>query len=363
MDQDTTFVHIIPIVNRVNGAEIPEVGAGGGKGDLDQTDELETSDAEVVEKLMQLCSAKIESKEELNQVLALLRKTVSEGKGRISLGDIMGQSQLQDDDLPLQEVVSALTSAVSDAKTTSSAQANVIKFPYSRHSSYTELCTLVEALQPRDIYPCTVDEKTWLPAISMRSLFGQYCSASVFRHDAEMMEMYELRVSREQRGKRGREETPEETQRSVIDEETQMEGASQSPEAAFQTGKNRSVPSEKISASEPLTMPLAASAIPPTSSSAMPHLRQSHDSPSPKKPPVLPSSSMPKPPNNPPPVLPPSTAPKASSSHLRSVLKRFEPRMSARAIAYYAAIGMGLTWEDLGGLVSTRRHGEEEVEL
>ena len=36
-----------------------------------------------------------------------------------------------------------------------------ITFPYSRHSSYEELCHLVEIFDPKDIYPCTVNEKTW----------------------------------------------------------------------------------------------------------------------------------------------------------------------------------------------------------
>lgn len=38
---------------------------------------------------------------------------------------------------------------------------NVINFPYSRHSSYSELCHLVGAFTPKDVYPCTVDEHNW----------------------------------------------------------------------------------------------------------------------------------------------------------------------------------------------------------
>lgn len=37
----------------------------------------------------------------------------------------------------------------------------IITFPYSRHSSYEELCHLIREFNPKDIYPCTVDEANW----------------------------------------------------------------------------------------------------------------------------------------------------------------------------------------------------------
>ena len=37
-----------------------------------------------------------------------------------------------------------------------------ICFPYSRHSSYRELCHLVEIFRPKDIWPCTVDPENWI---------------------------------------------------------------------------------------------------------------------------------------------------------------------------------------------------------
>lgn len=37
----------------------------------------------------------------------------------------------------------------------------VIRFPYSRHSSYPELCHLVSLFNPRDVWPCTVDYDEW----------------------------------------------------------------------------------------------------------------------------------------------------------------------------------------------------------
>lgn len=39
---------------------------------------------------------------------------------------------------------------------------NRIKFPYSRHSSYRELCHFLDVLKPKDIWPCTVDPVRWI---------------------------------------------------------------------------------------------------------------------------------------------------------------------------------------------------------
>lgn len=46
---------------------------------------------------------------------------------------------------------------------------NIITFPYSRHASYAELCNLVDAFKPRDVWPCTVDLPRWLSEGSVPS--------------------------------------------------------------------------------------------------------------------------------------------------------------------------------------------------
>lgn len=36
---------------------------------------------------------------------------------------------------------------------------NMILFPYARHSPYPELCHLASIFKPKDIWPCTVDQR------------------------------------------------------------------------------------------------------------------------------------------------------------------------------------------------------------
>ncbi|KAI4953698.1 hypothetical protein J4E91_002546 [Alternaria rosae] len=81
-DTNANIVHIIPIVTRANGEEIAELGAGGGKGDLDQKEELESGGMGDVKKLMELCAASINDEQLLAKVTTLFQQTL--------LGDARG---------------------------------------------------------------------------------------------------------------------------------------------------------------------------------------------------------------------------------------------------------------------------------
>ncbi|EFX01411.1 nf-x1 finger and helicase domain containing protein [Grosmannia clavigera kw1407] len=64
-----------------------------------------------------------------------------------------------------------------------------ITFPYSRHSSYPELCHLLSELRPKDVWPCTVNPDRWFQSgsiVTIKDLFGEFCSGDVFRHDEEV---------------------------------------------------------------------------------------------------------------------------------------------------------------------------------
>lgn len=62
------------------------------------------------------------------------------------------------------EVSPRLGSTVNAAADTSEDVGNLpktIQFPYSRHSSYPELCAFVNVFRPKDVWPCTANPQEW----------------------------------------------------------------------------------------------------------------------------------------------------------------------------------------------------------
>jgi hypothetical protein len=414
MDQDTDakIVHIIPIVTRIDGTEIAEIGAGGGKGDLDQKEELDTGDVGDVGKMMELCAKQITDEGLLSRVLALLQSSLDDRKGKLELGNaVLKESQDSDDDLSLQTLVSVLATHVSNSENSVEKQNETIRFPYSRHSSYSELCTLVKAFQPKDVFPCTVDEGGWHPALGMRALFGDHCSANIFRHDAEMMELYEERLSREQVGKRERDDSQEKSWTQTSEENRAGPKASNTlKERGLRIVKKPLVTNDEIEESDlkglkriettddeveesafhtPTESPQEACQTQLDGEVDVPNFSSIDITTTSNDVEIVTESRTPlKQKHSPPPLHPTLSAPSsslssspssASSIHAHPAVdtripnptstkklsnKMSKPRLSNKAIAYKAAQGDGLTWADFGGLVSSRRGGEaEEVEL
>jgi DNA cross-link repair 1C protein len=85
-----------------------------------------------------------------------------------------------ENELPLTQMVKMMAQSISkkqqDGNSADTFKYNgqdlpkVITFPYSRHSSYEELCDLIRAFKPKDIYPCTVDEEGWNQGLLRRIL-------------------------------------------------------------------------------------------------------------------------------------------------------------------------------------------------
>lgn len=189
-------VWITPIVTRSKeGLVVPELGAGGGGGDLHQVPELELSNIGSMGELQERCKQLAEQPNNLTKFLSKIESAISSGDMRMSLAGL----QLEvEQDITLKEFLERLqaldqaNSALADNYTLNEASrkegvaGDTIYYPFSRHSSYTELCGLVEAFKPADIYPCTVDEENWTQDLSMRALFGHLCSGMAFSHDEKM---------------------------------------------------------------------------------------------------------------------------------------------------------------------------------
>ena len=207
--RNPNIVRIVPIISRTaGGTEMHELGVGGGKGDLDQVHELELQDSSTLRMLIQRCASSISDQTTLSSVHQMLTEAFKDGKSRSKLGSWLNGIEAIDDvkldkfiDILARQANHKPNHGLESEDRTSASRTNdlprEITFPYSRHSSYHELCALVEAFHPRDIYPCTVDKETWDPSVSMRSLFGHLCSGDEFAHDAEMLEHYEERQGRE----------------------------------------------------------------------------------------------------------------------------------------------------------------------
>lgn len=105
-------VYITPIVNRTeDGTEIPEVGAGGGVGDLYQVHELELPDESSLAQLEKLLSQQIPDKRKSTLMKKALLDAFQSRKKALSL-DVYGVKA--EGEIPLEKLVSMLGQGVSD---------------------------------------------------------------------------------------------------------------------------------------------------------------------------------------------------------------------------------------------------------
>jgi hypothetical protein len=382
-DKKAKSVHIIPIITRANGVDIAELGAGGGKGDLDQKEALEMSGVVEIGKLMELCAATIKDAKLLSEVLALLHQTLARNDGKLDLDTHLhktsGNSQ---GGLSLHTLASVLSANASKSATIDEPLNRTIRFPYSRHSSYSELCELVAAFRPDDIFPCTVDEEHWTPALSMQNLFGDLCTEHTFRHDAEMTRLYITKTQEHHRVKRNWKETQNDTQTSneklpVIQPNVKWI-ADSNEDDSYSAPADCATPVESINetkrklflAQEPTILYTPTPAPPPNSGLGLEPSPCRSFSPAPDMGIALRSSSLE-------PIVPLDvqvvqsphstikTAPvsvvsiEPPASCVSNAMKK-RKKLTNRQLAYEAAIGTHLTWADFGGLTSTRKKEDRE---
>lgn len=181
--RDGGVVFITPIVAHLaENKDMEEVGIGGGAGDLEQKDELTVTpeDARLLLERSGLILVPPKAARGLtNDSVTSSNHLAPEAKASlvdfllgtstaprpVTLSIIKPEYDVVDDSLAdLPSAIRFLTKATKHNENVepSEPQAHRIRFPYSRHSSYSELCQLLQVLKPRDVWPCTVQPVRWV---------------------------------------------------------------------------------------------------------------------------------------------------------------------------------------------------------
>lgn len=105
--ESSPVVWITPIIIRAsNGLNVPELGAGGGGGDLLQSHELDLSDTAAAFELVKLCSEKIADAQARSRTLSLISEAFTSSSKILCLD----ASELDEDleDMPLEDIADLL---------------------------------------------------------------------------------------------------------------------------------------------------------------------------------------------------------------------------------------------------------------
>ncbi|CZT46787.1 uncharacterized protein RSE6_07276 [Rhynchosporium secalis] len=185
-------VWIQPIVRRrSDGTEEAEPAIVQAGNDLSGCSQIEFDEDVDIDQLMNLfAGASDHIRQDVRQMLSKVLAT----PGRVLS---LSEFGLDDDngDISLPQLAKAIIQAVTESsggsitrdKGNGHALQKIITFPYSRHSSYEELCDLLKIFKPKDVWPCTEDPYHWHEVgRSVQGLFGEHCSEQVFRYDQEM---------------------------------------------------------------------------------------------------------------------------------------------------------------------------------
>jgi len=219
-------VTITPIISRQGNIEVREAGAGGGHGDLNQVHELDLTDMIAVQQLFALCLMKITDEKILTKIVTMLQAEIDAKRRGIQLEADDEDSKLDLENIPIDELPDMLAEMAKNGpriekeedevevkpapapptKTTTSNRTlpRQITFPYSRHSSHSELRLLLAAFRPRDVWPNTFSKPQYFTeSMSMETLFGDLCDKPVGQQMAFDREM-RAAVAEYQRLKRKR---------------------------------------------------------------------------------------------------------------------------------------------------------------
>ncbi|KAL9008351.1 MAG: hypothetical protein Q9173_006515 [Seirophora scorigena] len=215
LEKSRNVVWISPLISRSIKGDLRELGAGGGGRDLVQNHELELADPETGQRLIQLCGSHIQDESVLRLICRLVGDALYSRKKTIALnllshslredavsldrfacllGDVANQEEsLQDPfvsvSLPLNCRPLGDSSTHLVRRMSYGIEPRLIRyqrFPYSRHSSYEEMCHLLSVIRTMDVWPCVTNEESWARGVVIKTLFGHLSSGTRFSYDDEM---------------------------------------------------------------------------------------------------------------------------------------------------------------------------------
>ncbi|KAJ2970057.1 hypothetical protein NQ176_g8363 [Zarea fungicola] len=184
-------VKIQPIVAHLaDGTDLVEAGVGGGGNDFQRDAELGYLSPQDLQMLQDVLQNMGEENEGLFKSLvaaAASGRDLRLGLAIESFGDEFTAT--------LETMFATLAQNKKHRSGSSTPQATdlprVIRFPYSRHSSYSELCQFVNIFKPLDIWPCTENVQYWWEnSYSIASFFGEFCSGRTFAYDQMLRALF-----------------------------------------------------------------------------------------------------------------------------------------------------------------------------
>ncbi|KAL8889856.1 MAG: hypothetical protein Q9215_002948 [Flavoplaca cf. flavocitrina] len=107
LENSDNIVWITPLINHSEQGDIPELGAGGGGGDLSQTHELEITDPETIFKLIELCKHQIQDDKTLTQTLRVLEEFIGSERRTMPLDSV--DTSLKEKNIPFEDLTRLLS--------------------------------------------------------------------------------------------------------------------------------------------------------------------------------------------------------------------------------------------------------------
>ncbi|PTB38498.1 hypothetical protein M441DRAFT_70873 [Trichoderma asperellum CBS 433.97] len=192
--RQSSVVRIQPVIASFSdGKVIHEAGIGGGGEDLEREMELGVASTSDLHNLLEIIDAlKNTTEEARTECTRLLTNALASGRNlQLNIREDIYLTDLRKAILSIaKQHLKAASSLTGNEDHGGDELPKVIRFPYSRHSSYPELCNLLNAFKPKDIWPCTFHLDSWREkAISIESLFGRYCSGNIFAHDIKVNDL------------------------------------------------------------------------------------------------------------------------------------------------------------------------------